>query len=321
MNDPIYYFAYGINMDENEFMKRCSNHEFEGVGCLFDYKISFTRYSEHQKGGVADILPEKDNAVWGILYKLTDKDLRSLDKYEGVREGCYRRIKMSISLYDRENIDYEETGEVFSILDKDSSKSGFEKIIDNVWVYEVVQKENFVRPNTKYLDTIIDTAFKYNFPSEYIMQLLKHSYKTVQDKELFDGIVNLATLIREKNLSKIDKNSKEWGGAGVIITTDIFRKNKFKRDYPGKYCVLTQYSSELSWLFFKLSKLFSHRLDFLSKYNFYENLAKAAINYLIDCEKSNKVEKKDDLLLSVIIKAYSLYDKFNRESLETTEDI
>ncbi len=289
----ILYFAYGINMDEKTFKCRCQNYKFIGIGYLPNHRIGFTRKSEIQNGGVADIIPDKSNEVWGVLYNINEESLNKLDKYEGY-PYAYLREKKSVYLIGSTN-KYDKI-----------------EIKKYAWVYVVKNKSNFIAPNAKYLNKIIEAAYEYSFPSDYIIQLKKYSAKTVQEKNLLSEFVDILDAIRKGNINDIINNVEEWGGADVLITSSIKKRNEFKKNYHHITCVFTKYSKELSWLFFKFKVLFEHRINFINKYDFYYALAQSANDYLEKCKENNVIEKRKDLLLEVVHKAYSLYDNFEK---------
>ena len=43
------------------------------VGKLVNYKTRFSRYSINNKGGVLDIVKEKDSCVYGIIYGIKEQ--------------------------------------------------------------------------------------------------------------------------------------------------------------------------------------------------------------------------------------------------------
>lgn len=71
------YFAYGSNMDRTQMAIRCPNAVPVGVAELRNYKLIFRQ--------VADVVPEgnADSKVIGIVWKITKKCLKALDRYEG----------------------------------------------------------------------------------------------------------------------------------------------------------------------------------------------------------------------------------------------
>jgi len=100
----------------------------------------------------------------------------------------------------------------------------------------------------------------------------------------------------------------EWGGADVIITKQLDENTKrwlgddaivisFQNTEPRRRAVITEYSRELSWLFYRLKRIFSGKIDYISKYEFYGTLAQSAIDYL---ENNKHNQNAKDLLLAVI---------------------
>jgi gamma-glutamylcyclotransferase (GGCT)/AIG2-like uncharacterized protein YtfP len=69
------YFAYGSNLNEEQFFRRCPAARRYGPCTLPDYRLVFD--------GVADIIPARGAAVEGALYEITDKCECALDRYEG----------------------------------------------------------------------------------------------------------------------------------------------------------------------------------------------------------------------------------------------
>jgi cation transport regulator ChaC len=79
----VYYFAYGSNMDVNEFQINYKSAKALELVYLSDYKFKFDKYSYNDNSIVTDVVKENGNKVFGILYKLDINDISSLDKKEG----------------------------------------------------------------------------------------------------------------------------------------------------------------------------------------------------------------------------------------------
>jgi len=88
----IFYFAYGSNLWRDQMRDRCPGHEEVGYGVLQGYRwiISLRGY--------ATIVPSARDEVHGQVYKLTEADEGSLDRYEGVAEGVYRKEMVTVML-------------------------------------------------------------------------------------------------------------------------------------------------------------------------------------------------------------------------------
>ena len=94
------YFAYGSNLDWKRMKERCSSAEFFCKASLPDYRIEFTRKSNLLNCGVADIIWDEDNKVYGVVYKIDEVDLGKLDKHEGYvpqrDNNAYKRIEIMV---------------------------------------------------------------------------------------------------------------------------------------------------------------------------------------------------------------------------------
>jgi len=90
----VIYFAYGSNMDLNQLQGRVGKVKVLGVAVLKDYTLKFNKLSVY-RGGCANIEPAEGEEVWGILFELSEEQLKELDRYEGA-PSHYRRIKVKV---------------------------------------------------------------------------------------------------------------------------------------------------------------------------------------------------------------------------------
>lgn len=82
------YAAYGSNMNLEQMAYRCPYSEVIGRGMINDYKLKFAYH--------ADIVPSKGDCVPVVLWDVPEIDFYSLDIYEGVRGGYYKRVKLPV---------------------------------------------------------------------------------------------------------------------------------------------------------------------------------------------------------------------------------
>jgi gamma-glutamylcyclotransferase (GGCT)/AIG2-like uncharacterized protein YtfP len=134
------YFAYGSNLSVHQMERRCPNSKPLEIGCLKGYRLAFTHCSSGWDSGVADIVADPTQEVWGLIYKLSPEDLHRLDDYEGY-PSVYTRFKTSIK----------------TLTDN----------VPDVWVYTVVQKKSFVPPSKVYIELIKKSAIELGFPKTY----------------------------------------------------------------------------------------------------------------------------------------------------------
>jgi cation transport regulator ChaC len=150
-NDPIYYFAYGSNMNSQDLEKWCSEHQAKidlknpRVAYLKGFQLAFTHKSNRRNGGVADIVRKENEITWGVLFDTDKTSLDKIDQKEGVAAGVYRQFKVDV------------------LVDG--------KLIPNVISYEVIKKGNYP-PSGEYLDVIINGAEDHQLPKDYVDKLM-----------------------------------------------------------------------------------------------------------------------------------------------------
>ena len=82
------YAAYGSNMHLEQMAYRCPDSRVVGKGMIRDYKLKFSYH--------ADIVPSEGDFVPVVLWEVPEIDFLSLDRYEGVRGGYYKRVNLPV---------------------------------------------------------------------------------------------------------------------------------------------------------------------------------------------------------------------------------
>ncbi|KAK5925922.1 gamma-glutamylcyclotransferase-like [Pseudochaenichthys georgianus] len=95
------YFAFGSNLLKERLQLANPTAIFCTTGRLKDYKLNFgymyEKYVDNSwHGGVATIEPCRGAEVWGVIWTLSNKNLPSLDKQEGVHESYYSPLELSV---------------------------------------------------------------------------------------------------------------------------------------------------------------------------------------------------------------------------------
>ncbi len=96
------YFAYGSNMDEFQMRQRCPHAKFRFVAKLRNHELCFPRESSGRRGGVSSIEPSSRKVVWGVVYAVSETDLKNLNSCEGYdperdpKENSYNRAEMEV---------------------------------------------------------------------------------------------------------------------------------------------------------------------------------------------------------------------------------
>ena len=95
----VWYFAYGSNMDSKRLECRISRQNLEWkVGFIQDYQLTFDKLA-NDGSGYANIQPCQGEVVYGVLYRLTRKELKKLDRCEGV-PSHYTRKTVKVRMED-----------------------------------------------------------------------------------------------------------------------------------------------------------------------------------------------------------------------------
>ena len=86
------YFAYGSNLNWHQMKKeRCPGSKFLKSHNLKGYKLCFSHKTNHSIYGHANIIKSKKSTVLGALWKITKKNEKVLDLYEGVNYNYYQK--------------------------------------------------------------------------------------------------------------------------------------------------------------------------------------------------------------------------------------
>lgn len=88
----VLYFAYGSNLHVSQMAQRCPSSVFVGTGTLSGYRWQIN------ERGVANVVPEDGSSVEGLVYLVNARDVRTLDRSEGVARKLYQKHMLEIVL-------------------------------------------------------------------------------------------------------------------------------------------------------------------------------------------------------------------------------
>jgi cation transport regulator ChaC len=93
-DETIWYFAFGANMHDSAFRERRRMQPLEWrPGRIAGYRLRFNLEGRPRgRAAPANIAPDPQAEVWGVLYRITRKDLLWLDATEGVPGRRYRHL-------------------------------------------------------------------------------------------------------------------------------------------------------------------------------------------------------------------------------------
>ncbi len=99
----MYYFAYDTNLNKKRMQERYPDSKPRFTATLPNYKLVFVGWSRQWHGGTASIRPLRGEKVLGVLYDVSEKDLRRLDNDAGV-PGRASRLNINVFNEDGEAI-------------------------------------------------------------------------------------------------------------------------------------------------------------------------------------------------------------------------
>jgi hypothetical protein len=275
-------------MSYEQMKERCPDSKYVGVARLNGYKLDFTKMSTIRGGGVADIVEAEDDCVYGVLYSITDDDLAKLD----VKEQGYTKQIVSCFKYD-------------DLLDYNPLKG---TNIDAL-VYTVVNKSaTTIPPSMEYLKIILDAAFSHMFPTKYQNMIYRFGYPNYNERlqKAIDQFVYYQSLISGGNFPTEVQHQEEWGGANLVITGDVLRKEQLNANYPNDLVVLTKHWKELSWLVTTIYNdvHISWQVEASNKHYVLEQMGIAAESHL---NLYSNDESPVDICLAVLYAAYKVF--------------
>jgi cation transport regulator ChaC len=146
-SDQVWYFAYGSNMHQETFVERRRIRPLESrVGRIVGYRLRFNLEGRPRgKAAPANICLDSDEEVWGVLYKITRRDLLRLDATEGVPGRGYLPTWLVA-------------------VDKDGNAL-------TAIAYVATGKESDGRPSHRYISLLREGARRHGLPDDWVQFL------------------------------------------------------------------------------------------------------------------------------------------------------
>jgi len=141
-------FSYGANMNSDQILFRCNKPEVFSIARLPDHSVSFFGHSRRWDGGEETVISAPGEDTWGVIYKLSFRDLIQLDSWQDVRldgTGLYFHFPTDVLTPE---------GTKYPVLVYKKDILGAQK-----------------PPSVEYLNYIIRGATERGLPSAYIQKL------------------------------------------------------------------------------------------------------------------------------------------------------
>ena len=137
------YAAYGGNMDPALMAERCPHSPQQGTGWLEGWRLTFGGEDIGWEGPLATVVEDVAERVFVVLYEISHLDERSLDRWDGVTLGYFRKTRVRVQT-----------------LDGDAP----------AWLYVLNAYEGGL-PSERYLGMLADAAEKAGAPADYVDDL------------------------------------------------------------------------------------------------------------------------------------------------------
>ncbi len=140
------YFAYAENMDIETLGDRNVTFEKIGTGRVRDFRLVFHKPAT-DGSGLADLMDDRGSMAEGVIWDIPENSLDSLDVFEGVDKGHYRRVPITVQT---------SRGEMACVT------------------YRAAKFRNGLKPSRAYLDLIVRGAEMHRLSPDYLTFLRSH---------------------------------------------------------------------------------------------------------------------------------------------------
>ena len=96
--DACFYFAYGSNMNPERMQERGVPFDQCLPATLPGHALAFNKRGQGGAEAYAHAMQEQGQDLPGLLYRVSDRGMQALDRYEGVHGGHYHRVAMNVDL-------------------------------------------------------------------------------------------------------------------------------------------------------------------------------------------------------------------------------
>lgn len=142
------YAAYAGNLDPSRMAQRAPASPPAGAGWLRGWRLTFAATDLSWSGPLATVVEDHLGEVFVMLYEVSDTDERSLDEWEGVALGLWRKTRVRV----------------------DSMRGS-----QLAWLYILDAYEGGL-PTREYLQLLADAAHAGGAPADYVTGLLAMPY-------------------------------------------------------------------------------------------------------------------------------------------------
>jgi|688.fasta_scaffold12395_5 gamma-glutamylcyclotransferase (GGCT)/AIG2-like uncharacterized protein YtfP len=201
-----YYFAYGSNLNEEDFRQWCERHRYNDIQLdyvahaeLPDHELAFACESHSRGGGVLDVRPRLGQCVAGVIFQVNEEALAALDAKEGV-PTCYERKYVTV---------INGIGDFVPVL---------------TYVVSTNKRQKYVKPSDDYLKIVQQGYRQHRIPCRKLMAAAANHRSPLEDRFFFYG-----TLMRDESRFHLLKNF----GIKCTVMAEVFGRLLNLGSHPG----------------------------------------------------------------------------------------
>ncbi|XP_061402491.1 gamma-glutamylcyclotransferase-like [Musca vetustissima] len=190
MAAKFYYFGFGSNLLAKRLHLQNPTAVRIGPGKLENFRLDFNLTTDRWYGACATIVPNKGEYVWGAIWELDESDMEHLDNQEGVHQGIYTPITVSVYC---PTLDSNIECRAYHLCEQPDTN------LNTLPINEIPSDR---LPSATYLKSLVKGAMESDIPYEYIDWLMHipHNGNIAERFELeleLDGI-ELYNLVKEE---------------------------------------------------------------------------------------------------------------------------
>ena len=156
-----YYLAYGSNLNVDQMKYRCPDAKPAAVTKIPNYHLLFRR-------GFLTIEPQQGSSVPVVVWKISDRDEKNLDRYEGYPK-FYRKEIFPILLNGYKDMDAYRAG-----------KRSVQEKVGEAMVYIMNDGFPAQQPSSSYLETVKQGYAAFKMDVNYLMNALVDTWEEEQ---------------------------------------------------------------------------------------------------------------------------------------------
>lgn len=146
------YAAYGTNLDVRRMRERCPHSPSRGSGWLQGWRLTFGGEDLAWGGALATVVEDPSSQVFVLLYDVPSWDEETLDTWESIDLGSFRKLRLRVQTLDGEAL---------------------------AWLYVLDAYEGGL-PSAHYLSVLADAAEHAGAPTDYLTDLRTRPHRDIE---------------------------------------------------------------------------------------------------------------------------------------------